>query len=190
MCNEAGPVRNRYSTGATDGVITVPGSPIAGLRHTRHRETKPARLEKTCWVVRLTVLLGLLSAGVSAEKIANVPMYPRGDSGLAQKYVEYNRLWFDDKLPAAGVDIGWGDLTGTYYTNYEGEGFQAHINIIRKVEGYDNRVCMEVLHEMVHLKLALNDKDLFTGQGKADHGAQFQQEMLSLANRGAFASCW
>jgi hypothetical protein len=141
-------------------------------------------------LMRIAVSLGLFSAGISAEKVPAVVLYPDGDAPLVQKYAEYNRRWFDDKLPAKSVAIEWGDLTGTYYTNYEGEGFHARISIIRKVEGYDNRVCMEILHEMVHLKLAISDKDLFGKDSSTAHGAEFQQEMLSLATRGAFADCW
>ena len=141
-------------------------------------------------MVRFAVLLVLFSVGVSAEKLPGVVLYPEGDQPLVQKYAEYNRRWFNDMLPAKSVEIGWGDRTGTYYTNYEGEGFHARILIISKVEGYDNRVCMEILHEMVHLKLAIVDKDLFTRDASHAHDADFQNEMLSLANRGAFAECW
>jgi len=142
------------------------------------------------WFTRFAILLGLFSVAVTAAKVTPLFRYPDGDSALVQKYIEYNRRWFDDKLPAKSVEIGWGDLTGTYYTNYEGEGFHARISILRKVEGYDNRVCMEVLHEMVHLKLAINDKNLFVKESGPVHDARFQQEMLSLAKRGAFADCW
>jgi len=116
--------------------------------------------------------------------------YPVGDAPLVQKYAEYNQRWFNGKLPAQNVEIGWGDLTGTYYTNYEGEGFHARISIINKVEGYDNRVCMEVLHEMVHMKLALDDKNLFADDSGSAHDQTFQHEMLNLAEKGAFSDCW
>lgn len=154
------------------------------------RGTIPPRIETMHWFVRFALFWGLFSGGVSAENIPDIVMYPAGDAPLVQKYTEYNRRWFDDKLPAKGVEIGWGDLTGTYYTNYEGEGFHARISIISKVAGYDNRVCMEILHEMVHLKLAISDKDLFVKDARNAHDAEFQQEMLSLASRGAFADCW
>jgi hypothetical protein len=136
------------------------------------------------WLVRFTCFLCLFAAGVSADNV------PDGDAILAQKYAEFNRRWFDDKLPVKNIEIGWGDSTGTYYTNYEDEGFHAGIAIIRKVEGYDNRVCMEILHEMVHLKLVIDDKDFFVRASKNTHEAAFQEEMLNLAKRGAFADCW
>ena len=139
--------------------------------------------------MRLAVA-GLLSVSAGATKITDLAVYPDGDSLLVQKFADYNRRWFDGELPAKSVEIAWGDRTGTYYTNYEGEGFHARISIIRKVQGDDNRVCMEVLHEMVHLKLALGDKDLFTRNSGNAHDADFQQGMLSLAERGAFADCW
>lgn len=141
-------------------------------------------------LVRLAAFLTLFSATVTAEKITGPVEYPDGDSPLVQKFSEYNHRWFNDQLPAKNVEIGWGDSTGTYYTNFEGEGFHARISIIRLVKGYDNRVCMEVLHEMVHLKLAMNDANLFVETGKPVHGEDFQQGMLSLANAGAFADCW
>ncbi len=146
--------------------------------------------EDVYWLVRLAVFLGIFSVGVAAEKLPDVVTYPHGDSPLVQKYAEYNRRWFDDRLPVKSVEIGWGDLTGTYYTDYEGEGFHARISIISTVEGYDNRVCMEVLHEMVHLKLAMSDKNLFVKDSRPAHDTEFQQQMLSLAERGAFADCW
>ncbi len=147
-------------------------------------------LEYMYWSARIAVCLGLFCVGVAAEKLPVVALYPDGDPSLAQKYVEYNRRWFDGKLPSKSVEIDWGNLTGTYYTNYEGEGFHARISIIRKVEGYDNRVCMEILHEMVHMKLAMGDRNLFIKASSRAHDEKFQQEMLTLAKRGAFADCW
>ena len=142
------------------------------------------------WMVRLAVFLGLFTVSVASEQRADIVVYPDGDSQLAHKYADFNRLWFDGKLPAKTVEIAWGELTGTYFTNYEGEGFHARISIIRKVQGYDNRVCMEVLHEMTHLKLAIHDSNLFSKESGSPHDAQFQQEMRGLAQRGAFTECW
>lgn len=141
-------------------------------------------------ITRLAVILGLFTATVPATKIPSIARHPDGDASLVQKYAEYNRLWFDSKLPSKNIEIGWGDSTGTYFTNYEGEGFRARISIISKVQGYDNRVCMEVLHEMVHVKLAVGDRNLFGKDSGPVHDAAFQQAMLSLAEKGAFATCW
>jgi hypothetical protein len=152
--------------------------------------TNRPRLESLYWLARVAIFFGLFTAGVAEERVTHGVLYPHGDLPLVQKYAEYNYRWFDGKLPADSVDIAWGDLTGTYYTDYEGEGFRARISIIQKVEGYDNRVCMEVLHEMVHLKLAMGDKSLFDKDSGPAHDARFQQEMLSLAERGAFTDCW
>lgn len=146
---------------------------------------------KTCTVfVKFAACLALFTLSAGANKLTDIVTYPQGDSPLVQKYVDYNQRWFGGKLPVRGVEIEWGDLTGTYYTNYEGEGFHARISIIRQLEGYDNRVCMEVLHEMAHLKLAVGDKNLFVNDSRPVHDAKFQQEMLGLAKRGAFADCW
>lgn len=142
------------------------------------------------WLARCALCLGFFTAGAVANKAPTVAIYPEGDSPLVQKYTEYNRRWFDGKLPASGIEIGWGDLTGTYYTDYEGEGFHARITILRKLEGYDNRVCMDVLHEMAHLKLAMGDKNLFANDSRPVHDQKFQQEMMNLAKKGAFADCW
>ena len=141
-------------------------------------------------LLRCAVCLGLFSTAISAERLPGVMRFPNGDAPLIQKFAEYNSRWFDNKLPANDVEIAWGDLTGTYYTKYEGEGFRARISIIGKVQGYDNRVCMEILHEMTHLKLALKDRDLFARDSGPAHDERFQHEMLSLAQRGAFDDCW
>jgi hypothetical protein len=147
-------------------------------------------LKKVCFWALFGVVPGLFSTTVSAEKLPGVMLYPAGDAPLVQKFAEYNHRWFNDQLPPQSVEIGWGDLTGTYYTDYEGEGFHARISIINKVAGYDNRVCMEVLHEMAHMKLALGNRELFTEPSGDAHDEKFQHEMLSLAERGAFADCW
>jgi hypothetical protein len=154
------------------------------------RKTNLSGLKDMYWFVRLAIITGLFSTAITAEKLPHMIFYPAGDAPLAQKYAEYNQRWFDDKLPAESVEISWGESTGTYYTNYEDEGFHARISIIRKVEGYDNRVCMEVLHEMVHMKLALTDKDLFADDSGPAHDEKFQHEMLNLAEKGAFSECW
>ena len=101
---------------------------------------------------------------------------------LAQ-YRRYNKRFFDGKLPAE-VPIQFVDMSKTDYcgltTQLIEPGLSLHsIYLDTKLKDHTNLLRMTLLHEMVHVKLP-----------HAEHGKEFEDEMIRLAFRGAFKGIW
>lgn len=102
----------------------------------------------------------------------------RKPTRLQRAYCYYNRKYFGNNLPSLSqVSIKWGDI--------EVMGFQSGPRIVinQKDRSRDRVWKFTLLHEMVHLWL----DDYVT---RSDHGTEFQQEMLRLAEAGAFRNLW
>lgn len=109
------------------------------------------------------------------------------DPQLRRWYLDYNRRWFNGDLPEDTVRVMWepcgGAVAETEPVGDEGE-LIIRINPCLRGVGSKPRhsnARFALIHEMVHVKL----------WGKAaHHGVKFQQEMLSLAQDGAFKNLW
>lgn len=100
------------------------------------------------------------------------------DKQLARWYREFNRKWFDGRLP---------DDTDVLYAPYEGAcGLVWHeegsfIIQINPAYAVDSRmVKFTLLHELCHIALHPDQS----------HGRAFQTEMKRLATSGAFKGIW
>lgn len=93
---------------------------------------------------------------------------------LRTAYLDYNRRYFDSKLPT-DIDIDWIDSTAqqAYY-----DSGKRQIRICSKFKGWKSLWHMALLHEMVHVG------------GYMAHDAAFHAQMLRLARAGAFDRWW
>src|SRR5579864_4244808 len=97
---------------------------------------------------------------------------------LERSYRYYNRKYFGNLLPnPPEVDLHWGDIQGSGYQ------VEDEIVINRKDRTRSNVWKLTLLHEMAH-------RSLSQYRTRSDHGREFQQEMLRLANAGAFRYLW
>ena len=95
---------------------------------------------------------------------------------LKRAYREYNKKFFGNILPnPPEVKLRWAAISEM--------GYQVEDEIVlnRRDRSRNSVWRFTLLHEMVHLSLPPN---------LADHGRRFQQEMLRLAQIGAFAKLW
>lgn len=110
------------------------------------------------------------------------------DKRLQKWYQKYNKLYFDNRLPAS-VTVGWDEeepdaarVHGVIFTQ-EDDGIDATVAFIRldpakHVGSIDQR--QSLLHEMCHLKLLPWQQ----------HGKRFNNEMRRLAMLGALDDLW
>lgn len=93
---------------------------------------------------------------------------------LRTAYLDYNRRYFDSKLPL-DIDIDWINSTAqqAYY-----DPSRRHIGITAAFKGWKSLWHMALLHEMVHVA------------GFLEHNKAFHAQMLRLAALGAFNNWW
>lgn len=108
------------------------------------------------------------------------------ESSLKKYYSRYNKLYFDNKLPA-GIPITFIDMgetpNGGVYLCYQEPGLRIDsIHLDKNFKEYDALLKWFLLHEMAHLKLYPNEGE--------PHGQVFDEEMMRLAFRGAFHKLW
>jgi hypothetical protein len=98
-------------------------------------------------------------------------------------YRRYNKKYFDSKLPAE-VPIHFVDMSATDYCGLTTQLMEPGLSLQsiyldNKLKDHQNLLLMTLLHEMVHVKLP-----------QAEHGKDFEDEMIRLAFRGAFKGIW
>lgn len=108
---------------------------------------------------------------------------------LKRLYDDYNRRYFDNKLPKQARIVPSRRMpkrsalgTTEYNPKYGEQAFCVKINY--KLEKMLDIAKLTLLHEMCHIKLLNYEKNSFI------HGKQFNQEMRRLANIGAFDGLW
>lgn len=106
---------------------------------------------------------------------------------LQSLYKQYNRKYFDGKLPAEVpvkfIDMSETDMGGLCTTIASG-GLVLHVIYLdSNFKDYDNILKFFLLHEMVHIKVPVID-------GQDPHNKEFDDEMIRLAFRGAFHTIW
>jgi hypothetical protein len=104
----------------------------------------------------------------------------KSDRQLKRFYNTYNRLYFDGKLPEC--HIWWEPLGGSTFGDclYLEEEKVWRIRMNPFMAGWKSVYRFTLLHEMVHVKLSPYLK----------HGKKFNDEMLRLAEQGAFNNIW
>jgi hypothetical protein len=98
-------------------------------------------------------------------------------------YKKYNQKFFDGKLPAE-VPVKFVDMASTDYcgltTMFSEPGLTLQVIYLdTKLKAHTNLLKFTLLHEMVHIKAP-----------SAEHGQDFDDEMMRLAFRGAFKGIW
>lgn len=109
----------------------------------------------------------------------------QSDRQLKHWYDRYNRDWFNSELPSHTV-IYWEPIVdgdGSTCPIYEVDNSQFVIKIDPSIKGFLNVWKLTLLHEMVHVRL-------WPKHSRHQHGKLFQDEMLRLANAGAFRRLW
>jgi hypothetical protein len=97
---------------------------------------------------------------------------------LARSYAEFNRKYFQNKLPKdMAVRFMDGPECGYLSVKFDRP---LWIMLNKKLAWHHMLVDMCLLHEMVHVEQAK-----FGG-----HGPRFHKRMLQLAKQGAFKNCW
>lgn len=102
----------------------------------------------------------------------------RQDKRLKRLYLKYNRLYWDNLLPADAV-VGWDDGTENCaevnVLQHEGGAKVMVIHVNPKEVHSSRDKHLHLLHEMVHLKL----------YPYLLHGTRFNEEVRRIASRGA-----
>ena len=128
----------------------------------------------------LVLLLLWLTTGTAFPQLHN---RPNDINKLELYYQIYNEQYFDNRLPK-DVIIYWDtsiEVDELAVTSLNQSADQFVVRFSLNLQFSDALSRMVLLHEMVHIKLW----NVARGHGKA-----FQDEMLSLANRGAFEQLW
>lgn len=102
---------------------------------------------------------------------------------LLSLYKQYNKKYFDGRLPAE-VPIKFVDMSATDHcgltTMFSEPGLSLSVIYLDSTfRDHDILNKFSLLHEMVHIKVPL-----------AEHGQEFDDEMIRLAFRGAFRGIW
>lgn len=101
------------------------------------------------------------------------------ETKLQRAYRYYNRKYFNNELPnPPNVKVKWGTIAPDM-----GMQLGMEITINSKHRSCQRLWRGTLLHEIVHLYL--DDTPI-----RADHGKEFQAEMLRLAKLGAFRNIW
>lgn len=108
---------------------------------------------------------------------------------IQKLFRRYNNIYFGGKLPKHRVYFSYAPIKrrslGLWF------GMQKWIEIYTGIRDYPSIVKSTLLHEMCHIKLAMNGKDKTWQEINAnDHGPEFEKEMLRLAKKGAFKGLW
>lgn len=136
----------------------------------------------------LTLLSGCLAPGLTGWQ-TRVRRKTNQES-LQLAYGNYNRLYFDSKLPVntevhlvkmCTLGDAEGDTLPPAFTGLDH--FVIEINEVQNPK--PNEMLMTELHEMVHVYLFVMAKDY-----DGSHGPAFQRCMLVLAEQGAFFDLW
>lgn len=109
----------------------------------------------------------------------------KSDKRLAHWYHKWNNQYFASELPVDTV-LYWEPLTqddGETCPVYEIDFGKFAIKIDPATMGFPRYWKMTLLHEMAHLKL-------WPKHPKHQHGKVFEQEMVRLAQAGAFKNLW
>jgi len=119
----------------------------------------------------------------AATAFPRFPEQPEDVSQLELSYRIYNEEYFDNRLPRE-VIIYWDaslgvDELGVTSRSQSTEQFVVRLSL--NLQFSEALTRMVLLHEMVHIKL--------WGVTRG-HGQPFQDEMLSLAKKGAFQNLW
>jgi hypothetical protein len=101
----------------------------------------------------------------------------KSDRQLKLWYGKFNRLYFEGKLPDASV---WWEPTHSAYADCNFIDGKFVIRMNPAICAWTSMAKWTLLHEMVHVKLHPYDK----------HGKKFHNEMMRLAERGAFTGIW
>lgn len=109
------------------------------------------------------------------------------DPALRRAYLKYSDRYFESKLPF-GLTVYWEPASGNLGETFEIEtlddtGGEPELGIrIDPVLRFSGKMWrFTLLHEMCHVKMY---PDFLS------HGKKFQQEMMRLANLGAFKKLW
>lgn len=96
---------------------------------------------------------------------------------LERAFRQYNRKYFDNLLPnPPEAELCWENTQFMGYYQRDEE----KIAIAKRDQRFDRVWKFTLLHEMVHMHLPSG----------SSHGPKFQQEMLRLAQAGAFKDLW
>lgn len=116
-------------------------------------------------------------------------------SGLQRWFDEYNRLYFDGRLPQCKVvwSLTLVDEDPNVLGDFDAAARPLVIRISKTLKGWDKLTRLTLLHEMVHVALmddpvARDAHDDTVCDPKAD--AIFDHEMLKLAQKGALNGLW
>ena len=101
----------------------------------------------------------------------------KSDRGLKRIYRSYNRRFFDGQLPDAFI---WWEVPAGAYADCQLIDGVWRVRINPSLAGWPSIARWSLLHEQAHIKLHPN----------RNHGRKFQQEMLRLAEAGAFVGLW
>lgn len=110
------------------------------------------------------------------------------ENQVLSSYRRYNKKYFDGKLPH-DIPVKFVDMSATSMCGLstmvatDGLILQA-IYLDVRLKDWDNLLRFSLLHEMCHVKLHP------TSTAEDAHGAEFDDEMMRLAFRGAFKGIW
>ena len=115
------------------------------------------------------------------------------DGILYGEFVEYNKDYFDNKLPYTTFvysDIINKDGSHDTMADVARGTSEYHVRIDRKFNPILKIADMSLLHELCHIKLDANGEIPLTVSDDEGHGPKFQQCMVDLASRGAMHDLW
>lgn len=134
------------------------------------------------WHRKVSLSLLLLWLAVSPAS-PQLPEQPKDVNQLELFYQTYNAQYFDNKL-TSGVIIYWDasmEMDELAVTSMGQTPNQFVVRLSLNLQFSEALTRMVLLHEMVHIKL---------WNAARGHGKPFQDEMLSLAKRGALEGLW
>ena len=115
------------------------------------------------------------------------------DGILYGEFVEYNKDYFDNKLPYTTfeyTDIIEKDGSHESMADVVRGTSEYHVRVDKRFNPILKTADISLLHEMCHIKLDANGELPLTVSNDESHGPKFQQCMVDLAVRGAMHDLW
>jgi hypothetical protein len=115
------------------------------------------------------------------------------DGILYGEFVEYNKDYFDNKLPYTTfeyTDIIEKDGSHESMADVVRGTSEYHVRVDKRFNPILKTADISLLHELCHIKLDTSGELPLTVSDDDAHGPKFQQCMVDLATRGALHDLW